>query len=467
MNLGAQRFAAATPFLWGSFTTFSLAEIFGVLALSRQFVAMRFSDADKDVGAIAVKAGHVIGAEDFRTQTRGADALKALIDDPGTAFAVVMFPQSAPEPHAAPVIGKLAALLPEVASQREAVEETPAAALTPEAANDLFSLEEFFDSEQGQSTAPTVTSGEAPPAPGGGGETDPPGPVQPDASPPPADDVVLRGNVSDVSFDEILEVLQLGDQSLIISFIRDDSQVGTLNLLSEQVLAATCGSLRGIEAFQQLHASHGETFEVRRATAVDATKALGSVTELLAGTQPAPENPLDVPQDQRPVFMQGRISDFPLDLLIGSLDLSRQPIELVLRRGETILHQVQVKSGRITTAVSTVGRGVDAALAAIRNDPGDEFIVYRCPELADGPPVASLQALVSETDPIPIPAPVAQRPAAPAGLETAIEEIRAVLDTLRPRRSGRALLWVILALQFICLVATGGLLALLLFPHLP
>ena len=110
-------------------------------------------------------------------------------------------------------------------------------------------------------------------------------------------------------------------------------------------------------------------------------------------------------------------------------------------------------------------------MAAIRNDPGDEFIVYRCPELAGGPPVASLQALVSETDPIQIPAPVAQRPAVPAGLpaglETAIEEIRAALATLRPRRNGRALLWVILVMQFICLVATGGLLALLLFPYLP
>ena len=473
MNLGAQQFAATAPFLWGSFTTFSLAEIFGVLALSRQLVAMRFSDEDKDVGAIAVKAGQVIGAEDFRTQTRGADALKALIYDPGTAFAVVMLPRSAPELDTAPVIGKLAALLPEVASQREAAEETPKAAPTPEAANDLDSLEEAFDSEQGQSSAPTVTSGEAPRAPGAG-ETDQPGPAQPDASPPPAGDVVLRGNVSDASFDEILEVLQLGDQSLVISFMRGDSRVGTLNLLSEQVLAATYGSLRGIEAFRELSADHGETFEVRRATAVDATESLGSVTELLTGAQPAPQpaphpvpdSPPDVSQNERPVFMQGLLSDFPLDLLIGSLDLSRQPIELVLRRGETTLHRVQIKAGRITAVLSTAGQGADAALAAIRNDPGDEFVVYRCPELAGGPPVATLQALVSETGPVRIPAPAAQSPAAPAGLETAIEEIRAALATLAPRRSGRALLWVVLALQILCLIATGGLLALLLFPHL-
>ena len=50
------------PFLRGAFQTFPLAEVFAVLGLSRQLFAVRFSDTDREVGTIAVKAGRVIGA---------------------------------------------------------------------------------------------------------------------------------------------------------------------------------------------------------------------------------------------------------------------------------------------------------------------------------------------------------------------------------------------------------------------
>ena len=67
---------------------------------------------------------------------------------------------------------------------------------------------------------------------------------------------------------------------------------------------------------------------------------------------------------------------------------------------------MQVKSGRIThRRQHRAERGVKAALAAIRNDPGDEFIVYRLSR-AGWRATRRLVAgyLVSETDPIQIPA---------------------------------------------------------------
>ena len=64
------------------------------------------------MGAIAIKAGQVVGAEDFRARSAGADALDTLIDDPGTVFAVALLPRDAPERSAETPIGALAELVP-------------------------------------------------------------------------------------------------------------------------------------------------------------------------------------------------------------------------------------------------------------------------------------------------------------------------------------------------------------------
>ena len=412
MSSDAGRVATTVPFLWGTFKTFPLADIFGVLALSRQFVRLRFSDEEKEVGAIAVKAGQVIGAEDFRTQARGADALKGLITDPGTAFAVVKLPGSALETQATAVIGRLAELLPKTGrgpgTVEGSVEEAPIAEPIPVEAYDSVSIEDILDAAETQVAAPIGEPGGRRPEPGGGPESAPIQPSSPSAPSSHAGEVILRGDVSDVSFDEILGVLQLNQQHLLISFIRGGSQIGTLNLMSEQVLAAGAGSLRGIEAFRLLYADHGETFEVRRLAAPDPTETLGAVSELLADARqahlPSPTSLSSTAEGERSLFMEGRLSDFSLELLLSSLDLCRQPIELVLRRKENILHRVLIKSGRITAAASASGEGADAALAAIREDPGVEFLVYRYQGLVDGSPVAPLRALVSETDEVPRPA---------------------------------------------------------------
>ena len=100
------------------------------------------------------------------------------------------------------------------------------------------------------------------------------------------------------------------------------------------------------------------------------------------------------------MFMRGRLSDFPLEMLASSLELCRQPIELVLRRNEEIVHRVLIKAGRITAVQDAFGSDVDAALTGIRRDPGTRFDVYRRSDLTVGPSVASLRALIADPAPI-------------------------------------------------------------------
>ena len=403
MNSSARKAATDAPFLWGSLNTVSLADIFGVLALSRQLVRVRFTDEGRAVGAIAVKAGMVIGAEDMRTRARGADALKSLLSDPGTSFAVFKLPRTATESQATEVLGKLGELLPYIGSEGRTVEKAATPESDPEGALNPSAQGDTSDAEEAQ--APEAISKPAGPSTALVEEPRIDTPQESSANAPTAshdDDVMLRGNVSEASFDEILEVLQLNEQHLLISFIRGDSKVGSLALKAENVLAVTAGGLSGKAAFSRLYRDHGDTFEVRRLKSIDETQILGSVPQLLADVREGRLAPFatasGTSQSERPLFIQGRLSDFPMGPLVGSLDLCRQPLELELRHEGKMLHRVHVKSGRITSAVSTLAEGVDGALASIRLDPGTEFLVYRSKEHVDAPPVAPLEALISESD---------------------------------------------------------------------
>ncbi len=602
----------ATPlFLRGSFRTCPLSELFGVLAVSRQLLEVRFSCGEREVGAIAIKAGQVVRAGDFRSEATGGDALNALIGDPGTAFSVVMLPPNAPElQNDAPLCG-LAELLseedgghhaaaeppsgevigtdeifevsgpqfPVESPEHDAVGVAPALPPEPEAAQAAFSagtaepeplgaeppdaaiaavppepptpevapalppereaeppdaaIEFAPPDSPTPEVPPTAAAAEATPAlppareavqaahPAGDAEPrplatdspdvaieaaplEPPTPEVPPAAPPPPEDgdPIMQGRVDDASFDEILEVLQLSDRCVVVSFMRGDAEVGAMMVESGQVLAAAAGGLHGMEALRQLCADHGETFEIRYEMAEEAGEPLGGVPELLAAmrqpaARPAAPAARDAPQSRGALFLRGRLADFPLDLLIGSLDLSRQPIDIEFWRGEAILHRVHVKAGGIVGAESVSANGAAQALAAIRNDPGEEFRVYRRSSPLDGEPVAYLAALVPEPEepgepepetpapdlPVSAPAPVFAAgvatvpetsapaasgmapefvPSAEAAAELeafrdrAVAEIRAALASSGKGRQERVLLWSILGLQIACLAIVVG-----------
>ena len=258
MNAGERQAASMTPFLRGSFRTFPLDEILGVLALGRQTLGMRFLDGDRELGAIAVKAGRVIGAQDYRSRTEGADALQALAGDPGTAFALIVLPRNGPEVPEDAAIGRLGELIPGTDEGQ------------PDAAT---GAEPVFDSVEPEPPISAVPDGKT-------GDAQP-GPAPPGEASAGANEVILHGNVSDSGLAEMLEVLQFNEQPLAVSFMREGAGIGTLTVKSGQVLAATAGDAQGIEAFRRLYPARGDTFEVRRATGGSSSEALGSVTELL------------------------------------------------------------------------------------------------------------------------------------------------------------------------------------------
>ena len=355
------------------------------------------------MGSILVKAGQVVSAEDFRIPCRGAAAFDGLMSNPGTAFSVVRVPRAALETQV--VIGKLGDLLASAVGGRSRAPTAATESRAPSASAEFFFSNDTFDPPESLSEAPiSAPSGEHDSVPGAESGIDSSRSSSDGVASPRIGEVIMLGNVGDASFDEILEVLQLSDQQLLISFSRGDSEVGALRLMSGQVLAATgAGPALGMAAFRKLHADHGDVFEVRRLTGPGVTKGLGDVTELLADMRQVnpPVTPGSKPPGRRTLFLRGELSGFPLEVLIGSLDLSRQSIELELRRGDQVLHRVMVRAGRITSVASVRGEGADAALAAIREDPGTQFLVYRNTDSGVGQSVASLEALVSDTDAIP------------------------------------------------------------------
>ena len=343
-----------SPVLRGTFRTFPLEDVVDVLSLSRRPIGLRLSDEDQEVGVIAIKAGQVLEAEDFRSRTSGADALKVLASDPGTAFVLVELPRTS-EMHTATVIGKLGELVAD--SGTAYGNESPGSSPLP-------------------ASAPTQLG-----------------------------EVIMSGETSDLGFDEILNVLPLSQLNVLISFTRNGAQVGALNLMSGQVLGAAAGPLRGMEAFSQLYADHGDRFEVRRVAVADTTESLGGVAKLLAEVREASSMSAAAHRkemrSERALFMQGRFSDFPLEVLVDSLALCRQTIEVEFRRDDKILHRMLVKSGRIIAAATVSAKGAVAALAAIREDPGSRFLVFRRGGVNVGQIVATLQGLISDPETTP------------------------------------------------------------------
>jgi hypothetical protein len=417
--MSASAHPPAAPFLWGSFETFPVDDVLAVLALSRQLVDVRLSDAEQEVGAITVKAGHVLGAEDFRTSASGAAALKTLARDPGTAFSVTMVPDEQAEMRNAAVIGTLSELFPEAGNGRVPGAAAPAPARGSPEAGPATRLparqpgpaarKPVDDStrdvvprgyESRARDAATAPAREAAPAGGLAADT---GDVPPEAE--AADEVLLHGTLEGIRFEELLEVLQLNPGPIHILFRRDGTAVGTLDLMSGQVGKTTAGSLHGREAFARLWADPGETFEVQGAEGVQPADVLGGLSELLveareSGT--APSVTQGAPRSERSLFMEGRLADFSFELLIGSLHLFQQPIELELRGDGDLLHRVQLKSGRIVSAESAGTGAGDRALTAIRENPGTGFIVYRRRQLDDGTTIAPLRVLISEPEPAPV-----------------------------------------------------------------
>ena len=456
MSAGAQE--AAGPFLQGSLETFPLGQFLGGLTLSRQLVRVRFSNQDRTVGAIVVKAGQVIGAMDYRTQTSGTDALVTLMRDPGTAFEVFRLARTL---RGTPrVIGRLAELVPGLRGEsgrvpeaagnaagtgadeagekhlvgRSSSERRRAAPVVdtrgdPDGPQDVFSaaltardrLEDPPPAEPEDAVEPEGREAGREQEAGIAGILEPVHePMVPEgqgeASGLADSAVMLRGNVSDIGFGEILEVLELNPQHLLVSFLRGGEEVGTVDMMSQEVLGASAAGLGGREAFEQLYADPGETFEVRNAGDATASAAFGTVAQMLAAARAASgASPIQqaTSHSERALFMEGRLTVFPLEPLVASLNLSRQPIELELRRDEEVLHRVVVKAGQILSAMSASGEKDTAALAAIREDPGSEFVVYRHRELANGVPLAPLRMLLLDGDegedavsPVPAAAPV-------------------------------------------------------------
>ena len=436
----------AQPFLRGAFETFALDEMLGVLSLSRQPFGVRFSDADGDVGAISIKAGRVIEAEDFRARTNGVEAFRGLVGNPGTEFQVVELAREAPETRAATPIGSLADLLADrdlaqAADPGEKREERrPEGSGSAESRGGVVKL--IADARE----APTTSS------------SSPPESVAPVIGLPDERTLLMQGRFSDFSLEALIGTLEFCRQTIELQFLQGAKVLHRVVARSGRITAAVSASAEGADAALAAIREHpGSRFLVFRRREATAGQPIASMRALFSGidadaisADPPPDRvrsgePAIVPGSERPATqddlagIEAQLERFAADVaaLQTALNASRQsPARSEVRAVRGDLSGIGKRLERVAAEVTALR----SAMKALRQETNRARLAVAVSAVVEAKLLPPLEhALANVT-----------------------EELRSALGSVEPAgRRQRTLLWCVLAAQLGTLAAVVGAVVLL------
>jgi len=323
----------------GLFADFSIDEVLDVLALSRSTMEVRFLRDDATAGVLRCKAGMVLQAH--ADDQTGRDAFLALFVDPGTRFLV----------------------------HRVTDDEAP---------ERLGSVHELVTLGRQRRAASTEAK-----------------------SPQVAQ--VMEGAFSEVSIDEVLQVISLSRQVLEVVLSDDAGTVGTIVVKSGQLMDAVAirQSLEGVAAFSWLVAHPGTAYSVLRRTGVKPDQApLGHLATLTreaaaetgAGDEPEPASPAEIGDE---VVVAGSFADFSMDELLDVLALSRQALTLNLSKSDAPRGHIRVKAGHVLSCRAKDLEGLPA-FVQLYGSPGTQFEVRRSASEPIGDPLGTLPTWLDE-----------------------------------------------------------------------
>jgi chromosome partitioning protein len=187
---------------------------------------------------------------------------------------------------------------------------------------------------------------------------------------------VMEGSLSEFDLSSVIQVVSIGRQYTGVElFDESGNVVGTLFLKSGKILEATSGSLSGLDAVSTLlRDSRHRRFSVYRTEPfADVQSPVGSVGEVLLKMMQS-----EATAPERIAVMEGLLSEFDLLTVLQVISIGRQftGVEVFDTSGK-VLGKIELKAGKVVSAVSDHLSGVDAIRRLVRSPYDSRFVVHR------------------------------------------------------------------------------------------
>ncbi len=187
---------------------------------------------------------------------------------------------------------------------------------------------------------------------------------------------VMEGSLSEFDLSSVIQVVSIGRQYTGVElFDESGNVVGTLFLKSGKILEATSGSLSGLDAVGTLlRDSRQRRFSVYRTEPfADVQSPVGSVGEVLIKMMQS-----EATAPERIAVMEGLLSEFDLLTVLQVISIGRQftGVEVFDPSGR-VLGKIELKAGKVVSAISDHLRGVDAIRRLVRSPFDSRFVVHR------------------------------------------------------------------------------------------
>jgi chromosome partitioning protein len=250
---------------------------------------------------------------------------------------------------------------------------------------------------------------------------------------------VMEGEFGEFDLASVMQVVSIGRQHTGIDLFDDrGGVVGTLFLKSGKILAASSGSISGLDAVTSLlRGGRSKRFSVYRAEPFDdVASPVGSVGEILLRlmeSEPA--------SSQRTTVMQGDFVEFDLLSVLQVISIGRQftAVELTDPHGRS-LGSIELKAGKVLSAASDPFSGIDAIRRLARCPRDTRFVVYRSPDAVAehhlGPLAQILMRLADPDDQWDLVEPSTRTKGVPSAPESAPTQTK--LDAVPARSDGNA-----------------------------
>lgn len=228
----------------------------------------------------------------------------------------------------------------------------------------------------------------------------------------PSRRVLMAGKLSEVSLEELLQIMSMSRQHLEVELMDRDGRVGSIQLKAGQILWASLPrqNLQGRAALRHLVHQPGDAFQiVRLSPKIPLRRPLGEIGTVIAE--------LKAPARAVAPVMEGILAQTPLPDLLSVFALSQQLIEFSLfDAAENLNGTLLVKSGQLLAAESRrSGQDGEAAFYELFEAPGVTFVAHiREPRKLYTAPIASINTLLvtaEAAEPVtPAPAPAPREP---------------------------------------------------------
>lgn len=189
--------------------------------------------------------------------------------------------------------------------------------------------------------------------------------------------LMMEGTFESFSIDEVLDVVGLSRQTMEV-VLEDGSRRGNIVVKAGQVLSANAPPDRGRGAFHSLYQQPGQSFTVWRRLEAPGD-SIGTLAELIEESRKAPPTThRGSSRSKRAPLLEGTFDDHSLDEVLDVLSMSRQLMQLAIRRADDSTAALVVKAGHVLGGVDhRSGMSGQQAFDALVADPGERFEVVR------------------------------------------------------------------------------------------